>query len=197
MKLNDVGIFFDRDGTINVDADYLSDPDDLELIPGAVEAIRDANRLGVKAFVITNQSGVARGLYSEKDVRSVHHRMARLLAREGAHIDAYYYCPHHPEYGKAPYRKACDCRKPKTGMLMQARSEFGIDLASSFVVGDKCTDLQAGRAAGCSTVLVLTGYGPTEVDECRNAGAVDMVTRDIGEAWNAIKDRIEKRHKHA
>lgn len=194
MKLNDVGIFFDRDGTINVDADYLSDPDDLELIPGAAEAIRDANRLGVRAFVITNQSGVARGLYSEEDVRAVHQRLTRLLARDGAHIDAFYYCPHHPEYGEAPYRRVCSCRKPKTGMLLQAQMEFGINLASSFVVGDKCTDLQAGRAAACGTVLVLTGYGAIEVEECRKAGTVDLVARDILEAWGAIRGRIEKRH---
>lgn len=193
MKLNDVGIFFDRDGTINVDADYLSDPDDLELIPGAVEAIRDANRLGVRAFVITNQSGVARGLYSEDDVKAVHQRLIRLLARDGAHIDAFYYCPHHPEYGEAPYRRVCSCRKPKIGMLLQAQKEFGITLAASFVVGDKGTDLQAGRAAGCGTVLVLTGYGATEVEECRKAGTVDLVAADILEAWGAIRARIEHR----
>src|SRR3990172_8205760 len=99
LNPHEVGIFFDRDGTINVDLDYLSDPEQLQLIPGAVDAIKEANDLGVRVFVITNQSGVARGLYDEKDVRAVHSRLQEVLKLSGAHIDALFYCPHHPDYG--------------------------------------------------------------------------------------------------
>ncbi len=191
MHPHEVGVFFDRDGTINVDLDYLSDPDKLQLIPGAAEAIKEANDLGVRVFVITNQSGVARGLYSESDVQSVHERLKNVLSQSGARIDALFYCPHHPDYGIPPYRKVCTCRKPKTGMLKEAEKAFGIDLNASFVVGDKCTDIETGRNAGCGTVLVLTGYGSTEVDECRSQS--DYVARDIYDAWKHIRHTIERR----
>lgn len=191
MDPHEVGVFFDRDGTINVDLDYLSDPEKLRLIPGAVEAIKEANDLGVRVFVITNQSGVARGLYTEKDVQAVHHRLEQVLNRSGARIDALFYCPHHPDYGVPPYRKVCSCRKPKTGMLKEAEKSFGIDLKASFVVGDKCTDIATGRAAGCGTVLVLTGYGAAEVAECGTQS--DFVAKDIYDAWKHIRHIIEHR----
>lgn len=193
MNPDRLGVFFDRDGTINVDLDYLSDPDELELIPGAARAIREANDLGVKVFVITNQSGVARGLYSEKDVLAVHARLARVLMQAGARIDAFFYCPHHPDFGIAPYRKVCTCRKPNTGMLEKARKAFGLDLRASFVVGDKCSDIQTGRKAGCGTVLVLTGYGATEVEECGTMA--DHVADNVYEAWKFIRrEVVQKLH---
>lgn len=190
MNPHEVGVFFDRDGTINVDLDYLSDPKKLKLIPGAVEAIKEANDLGVRVFVITNQSGVARGLYDEKDVQAVHHRLQEVLKQYGARIDALFYCPHHPNYGIPPYRKVCTCRKPNTGMLKEAQKSFGINLKASFVVGDKCTDIETGRNAGCGTVLVLTGYWTTEAEECGKRS--DYVARDIYDAWKHIKQTIER-----
>jgi D-glycero-D-manno-heptose 1,7-bisphosphate phosphatase len=193
VKRNQVGIFFDRDGTINVDLDYLSDPDNLQLLPGAAQAIHEANEFGVRVFVITNQSGVARGLYSESDVVAVNARLQAVLRKQGAFIDAVYYCPHHPTYGNPPYRKDCNCRKPKPGMIEQARDEYGINLHESFVVGDKCTDVQAGKRAGCGTVLVLTGYGSTEVEDCGKDAAVDHVADTIYDAWRHIRARIEER----
>lgn len=193
MKRDQVGIFFDRDGTINVDLDYLSDPDKLQLLPGAARAIHEANKFGVRVFVITNQSGVARGLYTESDVIAVNERMQQMLRRQDAFLDAVYFCPHHPTYGSPPYRKVCNCRKPKTGMLDQARLEHGIDLHASFVVGDKCTDIQAGKHAGCGTVLVLTGYGATEVEDCGKNSTVDHVANTIYDAWRHIRAILEKR----
>ncbi len=190
MKPQEVGVFFDRDGTINVDLDYLADPDKLQLIPGAAKAIKEANELGVRVFVITNQSGVARGLYREEDVLAVHHRLERVLKDSGARIDALFYCPHHPDYGIAPYRKVCKCRKPSTGMLREAQKSFGIDLRASFVVGDKCTDVKTGKNAGCGTVLVLTGYGATESDDC--GAEADFVAQDIYDAWKYIKRKVRK-----
>ena len=103
MKFDDVGIFFDRDGTINTEVDFLRHPDELELIPNSARAIREANELGVKVFVITNQSGIARGFLSEQDLEAVHRRLSSMLAREKAHIDEIFFCPHHPEFGMPPY----------------------------------------------------------------------------------------------
>ena len=193
MKFDDVGIFFDRDGTINTEVDFLSDPDELELIPGAADVIHEANTLGLKVFVITNQSGIARGKLTEQDLTAVHKRLEHLLAQKKAHIDSIYYCPHHPDSGKPPYNTACDCRKPGTGMLKKAVEEFHVDLSKSFVVGDRCVDMKAGENAGCSSILVLTGYGSTEKDECLANGRVDFVAEDVQEAWTYIKNILMKR----
>lgn len=182
-------LFLDRDGTINIEEEYLSDPDRVELIPGSAEAIREANEAGLRVFVVTNQSGVARGLHSEADILAVHRRLEELLSVRGARLDALYYCPHHPDAGSPPYRKVCRCRKPKTGMLEQAVKTFGIDLASSFIVGDKCTDIETGKNAGCGTVLVLTGYGRTESGRCKP----DHVADDLLSAWRHIRTIIQRR----
>jgi D-glycero-D-manno-heptose 1,7-bisphosphate phosphatase len=166
--MNRIGIFLDRDGTINEDVDYLSSPLALQLIPGSAEAIRKANELGVKVFVVTNQSGIARGILTEAQLGEVHERLRELLRETGARIDAFYYCPHHAELGTSPYRMECDCRKPKTGMLRQAAAEFDIDLKKSFMIGDKMIDVQTGVNAGTTTILVLTGYGKKELALCRD-----------------------------
>ena len=193
MRAGTTGLFLDRDGTINVEPDYSADPDTFELIPGSAEAIREANDLGLKVFVITNQSGVARGLFREEDVVAMNERLVEILKEAGARIDAVYYCPHHPDVGAPPYRKVCTCRKPNTGMLLQAEKEHGIDLASSFVVGDKCSDILTGRNAGCGTVLVLTGYGASELEECKKLGGPDHVAEHLSGAWNYIQEILKKR----
>lgn len=152
-------IFVDRDGTINEDIGYVSRPDDLIIYPWAAEAVRLINEAGFKAIVITNQSGVARSLYTEETLAAIHERMSRELAREGARIDAIYYCPHHPRIGDERYRRACECRKPGSGMLRRAAREHAIDLARSYVIGDKASDINLATGAGSRGVLVLTGYG--------------------------------------
>ncbi|MBI4428834.1 MAG: D-glycero-beta-D-manno-heptose 1,7-bisphosphate 7-phosphatase [Ignavibacteriales bacterium] len=192
VKFEDVGIFFDRDGTINAEVDFLSDPDELELLPGVAEAIREANELGLKVFVITNQSGIARGFLSEHDLEKVHKKLRALLSVRGARIDKIYYCPHHPEFGKQPYNVACDCRKPNTGMLKAAARTFGVDLLKSFVVGDRFVDMKAGENAGCTTVLVLTGYGEAEREECLLNARVDYVAKNAGEAWRFIRNTVNQ-----
>jgi D,D-heptose 1,7-bisphosphate phosphatase len=151
--------FIDRDGTLNEDIGYVSTPNELILYPWAAEAVRLVNESGFKAIVITNQSGIARGMYSEQTLGAIHERMITELARDGARIDAVYYCPHHPEIGAVDYRKTCDCRKPRTGMLEAAASEHNIDLTRSFVIGDKSSDILLAQNAGAGAVLVLTGYG--------------------------------------
>ncbi|MEK6755163.1 MAG: HAD family hydrolase [Bacteroidota bacterium] len=193
MKVEQVGIFFDRDGTLNTEVDFLSRPEELQLIPHAAQAIREANEFGVRVFIITNQSGIARGLLTEADLAAVHKRLLTLLAREGARVDAIYYCPHHPGYGTPKYRKVCSCRKPKTGMLKRGAKEFGVRLRDSFVIGDRCIDMQAGKAAGCGTALVLTGYGSVERDECLKNGNVDHVADHVYDAWRQIRTTLTRR----
>jgi D-glycero-D-manno-heptose 1,7-bisphosphate phosphatase len=149
-------VFLDRDGTINEECDYLFRSEDCRFIPGAAEAIRRLNAAGFQVIVVTNQSGVARGFYGVDDIVSLHAWITEQLAAAGARIDAWYYCPHHPEYGGD---NDCNCRKPFPGMLLQAAAEHGIDLASSWMVGDKVADIEAGIAAGCRPLLVRTGYG--------------------------------------
>ena len=156
------GVFLDRDGTINEEVEYLNDPEDLRLIPGAAEAIRLLNEAGILAIVVTNQAGIGRGYFSEARVKAIHEQLAKQLAAHGACLDAIYRCPHHPDNG-------CNCRKPNPGMLVQAAQEHRIDLQRSFVVGDKLSDLDAGRRVGCRTVLVLTGYGIEAREHFKNS----------------------------
>lgn len=158
-------VFLDRDGTINKEKEYLHRVEDFEFIPGAPEAIRLLNSAGFLVIVVTNQSGIGRGYYGEDAVRSLHRFMDRELARHGARVDAYYFCPHHPDRGIGEYRRECGCRKPLPGMLLKAADDFTIDMNASFIIGDKMADLEAGIAAGCRPILVRTGYGDTVQDD--------------------------------
>src|SRR4051794_9602805 len=126
-------VFLDRDGVLIEEAHYLADPARVRPIPGAAEGIHRLNRLGIPVVVVTNQAGVARGLFPEERVREVHDRLAGLLARAGAHVDRFYYCPHHPTAGVGPYRVECACRKPRPGMLLRAAAELGLDLGRSYL----------------------------------------------------------------
>ena len=152
-------VFLDRDGTINVEVDYLRRIEDLVLIPGSARAIARLNRAGYPVVAVTNQSGIARGLLDEQTLSEIHERLAVLLAAESAHLDAVFVCPHHPEHGEAPHRRDCDCRKPAPGLLFRAAEELGLDLARSWMVGDSLRDLEAGAAAGVRGILVGTGKG--------------------------------------
>lgn len=154
-------VFVDRDGTLNVEKTYLYRFEDWEWIPGAVEAIKAFNEAGFLVIVISNQAGVARGMYSEADINLLHVRVDDELRRLGARIDAYYYCPHHPEFTE---ERTCNCRKPAPGLLFRAADELVIDLSRSWMIGDKLIDVEAGQAANLPTILVRTGYGKTEVD---------------------------------
>ena len=150
-------IFFDRDGTLNVDVHYLHDPAEFAWTEGAVEAIRWANEHGFLVIVVTNQSGIARGYYGEDSVRRLHDWMSAELAQHGAHIDAFYYCPHHPE-GRVPaYTRVCGCRKPAPGMLLRAITEHDIDPAASLMIGDAPRDMAAAEKAGVRGMLYEGG----------------------------------------
>lgn len=156
-------VFFDRDGTINVEAGYIKRVEDLNLIDGAGEAIARLNRAGVICVLTTNQTGAARGYYPEAHIQALHERLVALLAGCGAHLDAIYYCPHlSPEEGGiiAPYNVACDCRKPMPGMIEQAFAEIpDLDRSRAFVIGDKASDVDLARNSKVRGILVETGYG--------------------------------------
>jgi D,D-heptose 1,7-bisphosphate phosphatase len=156
-------IFIDRDGTINVDKDYLTDLNQIEFEGHSPEAIAAANRLGFKVIVISNQSGVARGLVSAAEAENVNNRLVSMLKERGAIVDAIYYCPHYPENNQTI---RCACRKPDIGMLLRAKEQFDIDLPASFVVGDKWSGVKCGENAGATTSLVLTGYAKTDYQRC-------------------------------
>lgn len=154
-------VFLDRDGTINIEKEYLYQAEDFEFIEGAPEAIRLLNQAGIMVVVVTNQSGVARGYYTEDDVEHLHRHIASELEGYGAHVDVWLYCPHHPS-GRGSYALPCSCRKPLPGMLLAAAARYDIDLENSTMIGDKLADIEAGKAAGCHTILVRTGYGANE-----------------------------------
>ena len=171
-------VFLDRDGTLVEERDYLDDPDDVELVPGAAEAIRRLRANGFLIVVVTNQSGIARGLYREEDYLAVRERLQELLERAGAGLDATYHCPHHPDF-----TGPCDCRKPGPGMYRRAVRDLGIDLERSWFVGDKTTDVEPARSLGGTGVLVLTGYGP----ESKENVAPDVrVVKDLPAAADLI-----------
>lgn len=147
-------VFLDRDGTLNEEVDFLRDPADLRLLPGAAEAVARLNEAGLACVVVTNQSGIARGLLDEADLAVIHAELERGLAEGGARLDALYHCPHHPDFGE---RIDCDCRKPRPGLLRRAAGDLGLDLRQSFVVGDSLRDLEAGAALGVPGLLVESG----------------------------------------
>jgi D-glycero-D-manno-heptose 1,7-bisphosphate phosphatase len=159
-------VFLDRDGTIIEEVGYLDRAERVEFYPWTIDAIRAFNRAGLAVVMISNQSGIARGFFTESVVDEVHARMAGMLARGGARIDAYYYCPHHPDGKVAGYARSCDCRKPGRGLVDRAVRELDVDPARSFVVGDRWVDVALARAVGASGVLVRTGYG-TSVEQQR------------------------------
>lgn len=146
-------LFLDRDGVINVDHGYVYRPDDFDFIDGIFELVAAANSVGYLVVVVTNQAGIGRGYYSESDFHELMGWVRQRFSMRGAYIDAVYFCPFHPEYGVGEYRRESDCRKPAPGMLLQAERDLGIDLGGSIFIGDKCSDMLAGFAAGVGCLL--------------------------------------------
>jgi D-glycero-D-manno-heptose 1,7-bisphosphate phosphatase len=151
------GAFLDRDGTLIVERQFLARPDDVELIPGAAQALKRLADAGFALVLATNQSGIGRGLYGEADYRAVEARLADLLRDEGVRFDGDYHCPHHPDF-----TGPCNCRKPAPGLFLQAADELGLDLARSVYIGDRLRDVLPGLELGGRAYLVRTGYGRTE-----------------------------------
>jgi D-glycero-D-manno-heptose 1,7-bisphosphate phosphatase len=152
-------VFLDRDGTINEQMGYINHTCRFKLLPGAAKAIKKLNDADIPVVVISNQSGLARGYFPEELLVSVHEKMNKLLAEAGAHVDGIYYCPHHPEAKEERFRAACNCRKPKPGLVLQASEEMGLDPKRSYVVGDRWSDIKTAANCGATSILVRTGYG--------------------------------------
>lgn len=151
-------VFLDRDGVIVRDKGFVESPDKLELFPDTPKALTRLANAGHLLIAVTNQAIVARGMISEAELERIHDSLrARLIDAGGPALDAIYYCPHHPNADLTEYRKDCDCRKPRPGMLIQAAAEWRLDLARCFLIGDRVTDILAGKRAGCQTVLLETG----------------------------------------
>lgn len=180
-------IFLDRDGTLNAPVGFVNHVSLFKLFPWSVEAIRLINRSGFLAVLVTNQGGIARGLYSEELLTEVHGRLQAELAAAGARLDSIYYCPHYP-HGEGPYRIDCECRKPKAGMLRRAAQELSVDLAGSFVVGDTYSDLETAWSVGARAFLVLTGFGRGNYEHNRHRWPrqPDHVAENLFEAVSEI-----------
>jgi D-glycero-D-manno-heptose 1,7-bisphosphate phosphatase len=184
-------VFIDRDGTLTEEVGYVNHPTRLRLLPRSAEAIRRLNAAGVPAVVVTNQAGIARGYFTEDVLHAVTGELRAQLAQAGARLDGVYVCTHHPREGEPPYRAACECRKPKAGLLLQAAEELKLDLGRSVMVGDKASDLEVAPRVGARSVLVLTGYGLGEWEYQRDRFPVapDHVASDLLDAveW-ALKE---------
>jgi len=176
-------VFLDRDGTINEDVGYLSDPEALVMIEGAAKAIRLLNQSGIMVILISNQSGVGRGYYTDAHVDAVNERLKEYLGKEGAAVDAIYYCNHHPDVD-------CNCRKPRTGLAELAAIEHKLNHDRAYVVGDKSCDVSLAKNLGAKGILVLTGKGANEI-ECMEE-APDFVAKDIFEAVAWILADLER-----
>ncbi|MFN8855288.1 MAG: D-glycero-alpha-D-manno-heptose-1,7-bisphosphate 7-phosphatase [Planctomycetaceae bacterium] len=180
-------VLLDRDGTLNIERHYLADPDQLELLPGVIPALRLLREHGLGLVVVTNQSGVARGLISPAQLAAVHERLHQLLGEAGIELDGVYFCPHGPQ-------SVCHCRKPRAGMALQAARELGGTLSESFVVGDKRADIGLGQAIGATTLLVRTGYGAeTERDWPGEGPRPTAIVNDLPAAAEFIVRQLADR----
>lgn len=189
-----IGVFLDRDGTINEEMGYINHLSRFHILPRAAEAIRLLNKNGLKVVVATNQSGPARGYFPEGLIIELNNKMINILKEQDAHLDGIYYCPHHREAIVPSYRVVCDCRKPKTGLLKKAAQELAIDLSKSYVVGDRFLDIELAHNAGAKGILVLTGYGKGELMYQGNSNPIrpDFVAEDLWEAAEWILQDIRK-----
>jgi D-glycero-D-manno-heptose 1,7-bisphosphate phosphatase len=190
-SMSDSAVFFDRDGVIvelvwdPVDASFESPnvEEDVSLVPGAADAIRRIRSLDYRTVVVSNQAGAAKGKASREDLSEAHEHVVRLLAEQGVVIDDYRYCLHHPDAVDPSLARACDCRKPKPGMLLEAAADLDIDLSRSWMIGDSDVDAGAGRAAGCRTILVAN---PRSAHRRHERGRVDFTVSDVAEAAEII-----------
>lgn len=176
-------IFLDRDGVINEEMNYLHQVEDCRFLPQVFESLQKASSFGYKLIIVTNQAGIAKGKFTDADYQALTGWILKRLGEKQIPIDGVYHCPHHPESSLAEYKQSCSCRKPKPGMLLQAAREHHLNLSQSYMIGDKTTDILAGKTAGCKTILVKTGYGgkdqlcPVEPDYTADnlSSAIDLI----------------------
>jgi D-glycero-D-manno-heptose 1,7-bisphosphate phosphatase len=181
-------VFMDRDGTISEEVGYVNHPSRYRVFPYSAEAVRLLNEAGWLAILVTNQAGVARGYFAEDLIGKVHDALRQEIAQGGARLDAIYYCAHHPSVGEPPYRIDCDCRKPKPGLIRRAATDFQIDLAESWMIGDRYSDIELARNAQVRSAFLLSGYGRGEWEYQRASWKhePDMVAEDLLEAVRKI-----------
>jgi len=186
-------VFIDRDGTLSEEVGYINHPSRFHLFPYAAEAIRHLHEHGWLAVLTTNQAGVARGYFSEEMISNVHQAMTNDLEREGARLDAIYYCAHHPSVGEPPYRVDCDCRKPKPGLIIRAAGDLDINLDESWMVGDRYSDIELARNAGVKSAFVFSGYGRGEWEHQRSTWVHQpaLVAENLLEAVELITSQSE------
>jgi D-glycero-D-manno-heptose 1,7-bisphosphate phosphatase len=178
------GVFLDRDGTLNIDRGFVYTREDFIFINGAIEALARLKKMGFILVVVTNQSGIARGLYTEEDVNSLHEYVNDELRVHGTGIDRFYFCPHHPEALVQSYRKDCACRKPKPGLILQALSDLSIDPKVSYLIGDMMRDICAGKRAGVRSILIQEHEESVDTSDCSEIP--DLVVHDLLEAAQFI-----------
>jgi D-glycero-D-manno-heptose 1,7-bisphosphate phosphatase len=179
-------VFLDRDGVLVKDAGYLDSIERLAFFPWTVDAVRALNRAALPVIVVTNQSGIARGFFTESLVDEIHRLVSTRLEAGGAHIDAYYYCPHHPDGVVVEHARPCDCRKPSPGLIDRAAKDLHVDPGRSFVVGDKWTDVELARAVGARAILVRTGHGAKEATRAPAGLTADAVVDNLASAASWI-----------
>lgn len=181
-------VFIDRDGTISEEVGYINHPSRFRVFDYSAEAIKLLNNSGRLAVVVTNQAGVARGYFDEAMIQTVHRRLGEDLASGGAKLDAIYYCAHHPSVGEPPYRFDCDCRKPKPGLIQRAAKDFDVDLAASWMIGDRYSDIELAHNAGVNSAFVLSGYGRGEWEHQRASWTMqpELVAETLLEAVKRI-----------
>jgi len=181
-------VFIDRDGTMSEEVGYVNHSSRFRLFPYTATAIKHLNESGWLAIVVTNQAGVARGYFSEDMIETVHAQMTKDVTANGGRIDAIYYCAHHPSVGEPPYRVACDCRKPQPGLINRAAEQFDIDLSTSWMIGDRYSDVELARNAGVKSMFVLSGYGRGEWEHQRTTWSAqpDLVAENLLEAVQMI-----------
>ena len=181
-------IFLDRDGTINEEMGYINHIDRFKIFPFVAESIKIFSNNGFKTFVVTNQSGLARGYFTEELLEDVHKKLIDYLLENGTKLDGVYFCPHHPTEGIGKYRKNCNCRKPKTGLIEKAVKEHDIDLKNSFMIGDRYKDMKFAKNLNLKSGLVLTGYGKGEYENQRQTWSFmpDLIANDLKEMAQKI-----------
>ena len=186
-------VFLDRDGTINEEMGYINHPDRFVIFPFVAESIKIFNRLELLVIVVTNQSGVARGYFTESLVKQLHQKLLTEMSGQGAQIDGIYYCPHHPDEGNDQYRRDCQCRKPKPGMILKAIEEYNLDLKRSFMIGDRYKDIVFAKKLKIKSGLVLTGYGRGEYTYQKNEWSYrpDLIGENLLEIAQLIESEIQ------
>ncbi|MEW5693417.1 MAG: HAD-IIIA family hydrolase, partial [Candidatus Hydrogenedentota bacterium] len=186
-----IAVFIDRDGTINPDPGYINKPEEFELYPAAAEGIKLLNQAGILVFTLTNQSGVGRGYFTEEDLEKIHNKMIALLKEKDAYIDKIYYSTYYEDASDEKHRKNPHYRKPNPGLIYLARDEYGINVSRSYVIGDRLSDIETAKNAGCKSILVLTGNGTETLKEIDSFNKKpDFIVKDLLEASRLILDNL-------